>query len=308
MSTSTPVPTLNRNRPATVISATISETTRTHRSHVQEDHNYGEPGPSTLRQSRRIFTLSRHQRNADELDIPLINDIPTTTPPVDPLRLPESMSARLRHRPQPSNSISNRSNHLSSVSDEDITDPEDNKPLHLMVTESHPIRAKPSKIMSRNRRRNLSDDEANIALPGPSNSLGVSSRSIRAQKRPYYNEESDESISTNQRPNNYLKSANKNAHPAKRRLLPPLENEDDDEDEDDDDNDNDQLYIPTSRSHTNLNTTSNGRHSSHYNMRHQYVDENTNSDDGADDQQQISVSSRGRVRKISSKVRGYFRE
>lgn len=44
--------------------------------------------------------------------------------------------------------------------------------------------------------------------------------------------------------------------------------------------------------------------------RSQYFDESSESfdEDDDDDEQQISVSSRGRVRKISSKVRGYFRE
>lgn len=90
-------------------------------SHVQEDHNYGEPGPSTQRHTRRIVTLSRHQRNPDELDLP-----------VDPLRLPETVrpeniSSRLRHRSAAGNasvnaissSTSSRSNHVAEESDEE---------------------------------------------------------------------------------------------------------------------------------------------------------------------------------------------
>ncbi|XP_055848126.1 bromodomain and WD repeat-containing protein 3 [Episyrphus balteatus] len=55
---------------------------------VQIDHNYGEPGPSSIRNTRRV--LSRHQRNADELD--LIED------PLEMSSIIGNVSSRLRLR------------------------------------------------------------------------------------------------------------------------------------------------------------------------------------------------------------------
>lgn len=58
-------------------SSTFTESTsqiEIRRNQVQEDHNYGEPGPSTLRHSRR-----------------LIRQTPST-PEVDPLEIPEPQS------------------------------------------------------------------------------------------------------------------------------------------------------------------------------------------------------------------------
>lgn len=46
----------------------VIQTTSISQHPLAVDHNYGEPGPSSLRQTRRVGMLSRHQRNADELD------------------------------------------------------------------------------------------------------------------------------------------------------------------------------------------------------------------------------------------------
>lgn len=240
---------LSRRRQTVTPPSTTATNVNTRASAVLEDHNYGEPGPSTLRQSRRIVTLSRHQRNPDELDIPISSDIPST-PLVDPLNVPDntSISGRLRHR----TTIVN--NTVRNESDEDLSDPEDNKPLHsLMVGSSsstQSMRGRPRTVVQ-------------------SPNVTMSARSARSQKRPYYNEDSDDSINNQQPQGNYQKTPNSSLsiHSSKRRML---------------------------------------------STRIDYNEDDTNSEnsdgDDADDEKQVSVSSRGRVRKISSKVRGYFRE
>lgn len=123
------------------------------RSAVQADHNYGEPGPSS-RHSRRITQqqqLSRHQRNPDELDKP------HESAESDPLRI----SGRLRRSPRATHSPAAH----GPASDEESDDDDDDAPL-------------------------VSYCETPSA--GTSRAVAVSStRSSRAQKRPYYNEDSD---------------------------------------------------------------------------------------------------------------------
>lgn len=252
-------------------------------SHVQEDHNYGEPGPSTLRHSRRIVTnLSRHQRNPDELDIPINSDI-TSTPLVDPLRLPDNISGRLRHRPA--------HNTVRQDSDGEASDPDsDNTPLHLMVSSA----GQQSSTVGMRGRPRLS------ALVVHNNSSAASARSARSQKRPYYNEDSDDD-STNLRQSNYQQktpnsSLSGNPHASKRRMLT---NRTIDYNEEEDDDDDDESYQPNGRSQP----TNGGR-----SRKLHEEPESDDEDDDEDGEQTVSVSSRGRVRKISAKVRGYFRE
>lgn len=162
---------------------------------------------------------------------------------VDPLHIDRSdiptanqnISGRLRHRNATASS-SRMTNHTTNSvatsnahaddSDDDGSDPEDNKPLGQMVTKSP------------QRERNAA------ARPVPPTATRVS----RTQKRPHYNEDSDESIN-----DQYNSHHIRGGHPSKKR----------------------------------------------------HVDDTSSEDDG---EPEISVSSRGRVRKISSKVRGYFRE
>lgn len=127
-----------------------------------------EPGPSTLRHSRR--QISRTQRTMDEPEKSVVTNADSA---VDPLRLPEPISDRLRNR-TPRNNLANIDND---------SDPDDDKPLHLMVSES-PVRGRPSRNSSR-----LSDE---AVTPSSSNLATFSVRSARIQKRPYYNEDTDE--------------------------------------------------------------------------------------------------------------------
>jgi hypothetical protein len=115
-STSTNVRHSNRLVNGSSSSSVPSRTTRT-RSSLQvqanvvlrNDHNYGEPGPSSSssiasavnpRQTRSTI-LSRHQRNADELDRSNLEEIPTTSN----VRLLRLRSANLRAAPTPSSNF-----------------------------------------------------------------------------------------------------------------------------------------------------------------------------------------------------------
>lgn len=115
--------------------------------------------------------MSRHQRNTEDLDRSVASN---TESPIDPLRIPESISGRLRNRTPKS------SQHIDNDND---SDPDDDKPLHLMVTES-PTRGRPSRHTTR-----YSDEHVSQSQAGSSSST---TRTSRTQKRPYYNEESDE--------------------------------------------------------------------------------------------------------------------
>ncbi|KAJ6635022.1 Bromodomain and WD repeat-containing protein 1 [Pseudolycoriella hygida] len=214
------------------------------RNSVQEDHNYDEPGPSSRLTRRNNVTLSRHQRNADELDCP------TTSRSTNLHRIipsqSSSISGRLRQRMAPAvtstlpSSSSRVLRYIPSIEpineqndEDDDSDPEDDKPL------SQTRLASSSSQTMRN--RSYCDDEY---LPGPS----TSSRSTRALKRQYYNEDTDEETNNGQ------------TQSAKRRLQ-----------------------------------TSNDT-------------PQTNESDNSDDELPLSVSSRGRIRKITAKARGLFRE
>lgn len=125
------------------------------------------------------------------------------------------------------NPIVTRNAHAED-SDDDVSDPEDNKPLGQMFTTKSP------------------QHERTATRPAPPTATRVS----RTQKRPHYNEDSDESINDHY---SNISHHIRGGQPSKRR----------------------------------------------------HVDDSSSEDDG---EPEISVSSRGRVRKISSKVRGYFRE
>ncbi|XP_031621174.1 bromodomain and WD repeat-containing protein 3 isoform X2 [Contarinia nasturtii] len=214
------------------------------RNQVQEDHNYGEPGPSTLRHSRRINQMSRLQRSPDEHDK---SHVSNTETPVDPLRIPESISGRLRNRTPKSNTNADNE-----------SDPDDDKPLHLMVTES-PTRSRPSRHLTR-----YSDEHISQTPPTGASSATASSstRSCRSQKRPHYNEESEE-------------------------------------------DDNHRTKRQATQGRTTWNSSGTGNPRREVNKTY-YGDETSNSDFDDEDEEaeeQISISSRGRVRKISSKIR-----
>lgn len=118
--------------------------------------------------------MSRHQRNTERFDRSANN----TDTPVDPLRIPESMSGRtLRTRTPKSN----------PHADENDSDPDDDKPLHLMVNETPPLRGRPSRQPTQ-----FSDEHVSPTPAASSNTPTSSTRSCRTQKRPHYNEDTDE--------------------------------------------------------------------------------------------------------------------
>lgn len=236
---------------------------RLQRSSVQEDHNYDEPGPSSRYTRRNNVTLSRHQRNADELDCP-------TNQRTDMHRIipaQSSISGRLRQRmvvpavpavtsTLPSSSRTQRNILLperinEDDDDDDESDPEDDKPLSQTRTASG--------LTMQN--RSFCDDEY---LPGQP-STSKSSRSTRALKRQYYNEDTDE------------ETHNGNSATSAKRRLQPASTE----------------TTPLRASQSNAVAT---------------ITTSQFESDNSEDELPLSVSSRGRIRKITPKARGLFRE
>lgn len=131
---------------------------------------------------------------------------------------------------------------------DDASDPEDDKPLsQTRLASSSQTRSMLN--------RTYSDEDY---LAGPS----TSSRSTRTQKRPYYNEETDE------------ENCVTNNQSRKRRLQ------------------------TSSDSHRDVQTTNDTA----------IITTSQIESDNSEDEQPLSVSSRGRIRKITAKARGLFRE
>lgn len=197
---------------------------------------------------------------------------------VDPLRIP-SISDRLRNR-TPRNNASNND------------DSDDDKPLHLMVNESP--KSRPSRHSAR-----YSDENV---IPSSSNPPTSSTRSARNQKRLCYNEDTDEDEIPQPK-----RQATQGRYVWSRNILNFFS-----------------IYCmsffklifffnfgPNHSTTWNSSGTGNPRrdpNSSNHLEEEDSSNEDFDDDDDENGEEQISISSRGRVRKISSKVRGYFRE
>lgn len=279
------------------------------------DHNYvGDPGPSTSsaaqRNSRRV--LSRHQRNADELDIslePLENSMlisattrlrrgmPTSTtaapansyqreesqPTVVTVRRGRSRFSQENSQTEPSADEQLPEDEEGGVSDmgtggstessvsEDASDSEDNQPLTSYVPKS-----KNSRNSRRKRRRS---DDSFIADEDDDDEKYASTRRHTTRKP----KESDEGKDRTRGRRNQRGSRNQKR---------PRYNELSDDEE-------------------FVNTNSRGRKSR---KEPTTVGSSAVNDDldastmDSDDDQLVSVSSRGRVRKITAKARGIFKE
>lgn len=147
---------------------------------VQEDHNYGEPGPSTLRHSRRLEQLTHVRTNET-------SSTNHSDSPVDPLRIPETNS-------QSSRSLRTRTPRANASNLDIDSDPDDDKPLHSLVTES-PTRGNSSRSSRQSTR--YSDEHLSHSQPTGSGSAATPSSSMRTcrqQKRPlsYLEDPSDE--------------------------------------------------------------------------------------------------------------------
>ncbi|GAB0097421.1 bromodomain and WD repeat-containing protein 3 [Sergentomyia squamirostris] len=232
------------------------------------DHNYGEREPPATRRRHVTTMLSRHQRNADELDPQQENDNATHSRPV-----PSTTSlSRLRVRtnmngeggsssgmPSSSAHVLRRTSGRGGIMRQDDattggdeSDPEDNTPLMFVASSSRTTRS------GGNLQRDISDEDP---IPGPSSY----SRRTRKLRRLQYNEDSD----STEAPNTSGRVR------TKRRLMSDLS------------------YSPT-------------RSSGNHHQNNQQLEENDS--DSGPDPNAVSISSRGRIRKISAKARGLFRE
>lgn len=270
---------------------------------VQIDHNYGEPGPSSIRNSRRV--LSRHQRNADELD--LIED---------PLEMPSiigNVSSRLRMRNNVNSSAVPQ--HLPTVAtthgrsrysqEPSVTEPESE-----VENEEEPEADEGVSDEGTDGGSKDSDSDDNQPL-----TTLVSTRNTRLQNR----WPTATVTNSNSRTIRHIRQRRK-------RSLASDEDEDDPALDDEDDVD----YQGGSQQRESRNTRNQKR--PRYNeesddtadirmrrrvpLRHANgnvaitpaAESNEERFDSDNNEALVSVSSRGRVRKISAKARGIFRD
>ncbi|XP_055544224.1 PH-interacting protein [Wyeomyia smithii] len=273
------------------------------------DHNYGEP---SSRRTRNRHQLSRHQRNADELDQTPDDHTEEASDDDVPLR-PRSgqISSRLRSK---TNSPEKRKKPKAASSDEEQQedsdeefvgeaesdeeedasaastddDSDDNTPLHIVSsqqsrgsrsqTASRRNQAKLAQlsknVSSRTRNREHFSSEDEYGGPGPS-----TLRSSRNVKRPRYNEESEEDDPvTRQRPRRYAMFGSQ------------------------------PTAASSSSSHANHGPSSSSHRSNGDGVA--AAASSGDASDGHSDENEAltSVSSRGRVRRINPKARKIFRE
>lgn len=286
----------------------ISETSQAIAS-TSHDHNYGEP--SSLRHTRRAPAPSRHQQAADELDMP-VADVQPATPAEDPLQLPtERASRRLRDRPQ-KNVISSTNRRTSSrrLNDHDYgevpSEPEpDEGEYEDEEQESDADDSDMAVADSSDEAEPATSDQDDVPLSQVANQRPLrtrparnqevstdspAARGSRGQKRPYYAEESDdESVHVRRTTSASTAAATTTTTASTKRRRTAATSAYAGDSDDVDENES-----PRRRSRTNGHT--NGRNNHHH----------SDSESDENDEPQISVSSRGRVRKISNRVKNYL--
>ncbi|XP_013108682.2 bromodomain and WD repeat-containing protein 3 [Stomoxys calcitrans] len=280
------------------------------------DHNYvGDPGPSTssaaLRNSRRV--LSRHQRNADELDINLETlgnsmlisattrlrrGMPTSTTTSGATAASASgyqttgvavRRGRSRFSQENSQTEPSADEHIpddeevvsdmgtggstESSASEEASDSEDNQPLTSYVPKSRNGRKPP-------RKRRRSDDSF-VVDEDDGDDEKYNGRNRHTTRKP---KESDDAKDTRSR------GSRRNQRGSRNQKRPRYVYSDDEE-----------YGNANSRGRKSRNESSTvGSSAPHDDLDASTMD--------SDDDQLVSVSSRGRVRKITAKARGIFKE
>ncbi|XP_055904407.1 bromodomain and WD repeat-containing protein 3 [Eupeodes corollae] len=270
---------------------------------VQIDHNYGEPGPSTIRNTRRV--LSRHQRNADELD--LVED------PLEMSSIIGNVSSRLRMR-----------NNVNSTTPQDlpivVVDPRRRRPRYIQET---------SATDQENEEDEEVDEEEDDDSGGSDEGTDGGSKDSDSDD----NQPLTSFVPTrNTRPPNRRSTATSASNSRNIRHIPQrrkrnLNSDDDDDDPGFDDDDDD--YQAGSQQRGSRSTrnqkrpryneesddTADNRMRRRVPLRHANgnmvataTESNEEQTDTDNNEALVSVSSRGRVRKISAKARGIFRD
>lgn len=294
--------------------ATSTTSTQQEPAMAVHDHNYlASESAAASRAPRRI--LSRHQRNADELD--------TSLDPLSSSRIMSLMTNTRRPTSTTANNITTRrlrghtsqedsqgeeppedeeavasdegtdggsSSEVSNDNDDDeeatATDSEDNQPLTSYVSPSNGQTRRKSKTSSRSattvtrqRRRgritsdnSFNNEDDDDDYEAPRGRLRSNQRSGRNQKRPRYNEQSDEE-DQQQNPSHRKRMRNGDVHPE-----------------------------------TNNSNGSQEHVDGPQRPAMPRADDEGGSSTVESDEQLVSVSSRGRVRKISAKARGIFKD
>lgn len=155
----------------------------------QVDHNYGEPGPSTLRTRGMI---SRHQRNADELDAldTLHNQQPTSSSRARMIRTGPNPNENIRIMQRRTKSRGNFSEESQEIGEDDLDESENNKKI---VGNDNDISDNSDKKDgdSSNSSENDSDDDMPLKMMVPSSrrSRLHNTRSGGVSKKRYFSDE-----------------------------------------------------------------------------------------------------------------------
>lgn len=162
----------------------------------QVDHNYGEPGPSTLRTRGMI---SRHQRNADELDAldTLHNQQPTSSSRPQMIRTGPNPGENIRIMQRRTKSRGNFSEESQEIGENDIdVGADDDKKLNVSDDDSDKSDKKDVGDGSSNSSDNDSDDDRplNMIVSSSRQNRLHNTRSGGMSKKNYYSDE--EQVST----------------------------------------------------------------------------------------------------------------
>ncbi|KAH8382855.1 hypothetical protein KR009_005611, partial [Drosophila setifemur] len=289
-----------------------STTTTTSSTH---DHNYlGNENATTARAPRRI--LSRHQRNADELDTSL-----------DPLESSRLLSAIANHR-RPTSTTNSNSNSTSNVvtrrlrgrtsqansQDEDEAE-EQEEDEEAAASDEGTDGGSSSQSDEDEEEEDDSDSEDDQPLTSyvsPSNgrsrrksktTSSSSTRPLRRSRRP----PSDQSFANDDEDEDYVgpqsrRSNRMGSQRGGRNQKRPRYNEESEEEE------GDAAAPHRNKKIRNGNGNAHASSQERSQPEQEHEDGDSSVEDSDDSGQKVSVSSRGRVRKISAKARGIFKE
>ncbi|XP_068153954.1 bromodomain and WD repeat-containing protein 3 [Drosophila tropicalis] len=316
---------MTRSHATSTTTATTTQSTSQPSGLATHDHNY----LSSRQGPRRM--LSRHQRNADELDSSLdpldnsrlLNGIvsrhsrqPTSTTTSATTSTANNASSistrRLRGRTSQENSQEEEQAEEAAASDEgtdggstsqssaaeSATDSEDNQPLTSYVSPSNGGGSNQQQHLRR-RTKNSSTPASNQRQRRPTRRPPSDNSFINDNNDDEDDEEEDDDDDDDLPRNRRRPNSNRRGRNQKR----PRYNE-----QSDDDEQQQQQQLPRKRMRNGNGSQEHDTRESRPRSTGWEEDDNGHSSTVDSDEQLVSVSSRGRVRKISAKARGIFKE
>ncbi|XP_017866897.1 PREDICTED: PH-interacting protein isoform X2 [Drosophila arizonae] len=296
--------------------STTSSSNQQEPAMAAHDHNYlGNESAAASRAPRRV--LSRHQRNADELDSsidPLNNSrlLSLMSNPRRPTSTTNNVSTRrLRARtsqehsqgeeeeaepPDEEAAASDEGTDGGSSSQGSNDEDDDNEPTATDSEDNQPLTSYVSPSNGRTRRKTkTSSSSATTATQGREQRQR---RRARAASDQSVNDDDDDDYEAPRGRSNRLRSNQRSGRNQKR---PRYNEQSDEEDQPEGTNQRKRMRNGDAQATTNNN-------SSQEREQQPRLDDDDGSSTVDSDEQLVSVSSRGRVRKISAKARGIFKD